>query len=259
MGGLRSLTKPVFAASDRILRPPRGPRLLIYHQVGAGHGRQTDVTVEDFRWQVDWLAENREVVDLESALSQWDSPEADRLVVLTFDDGYPDTFVTAFPLMKAYSLPFTIYIATEFVERHDSEDDSLSWQQLNEMVGSGLVTIGAHTHSHVDLRSLNESEVLEEIEASNALLESRLGISPRHFAYPWGYWAEAADRVIRDHYSSATLGAQPLKVDPIFDPHLIHRFPVQLSDGRRWFGARLNGGLRIEEEARRLLRGYRGP
>lgn len=243
--------------ADQLFPSPVGPRVLIYHQVGVGHGKQMEVTSEDFEWQLDWLAEHRKVVDLETALSQWHSPDADQIVALTFDDGYSDTYTTAFPLLKIHGLPFTIFIATSYIGT-DSER-SLTWSQLEDMSATGLVTLGAHTHTHADVRRLEEAELVEELEISDSMIESRLGVRPRHFAYPWGYWAEHADAVIRDRYSSAVLGAPPSRISEAFDPFLIHRFPVQLSDGTRWFESRLKTGLMMEEELRRRLRGYRGP
>lgn len=219
-----------------------------------------DVTLKDFEWQLEWLSENREIVDLESALRRWDSPESDQLVVLTFDDGYSDTYATVFPILKTYGLPFTVYIATSHVSDEDDFRESLTWAQLNEMAESGLATLATHTHSHADLRGLDESEVIEEIDKSTSLLESRLGVRPQHFAYPWGYWSETADPIIRTEYSSAALGTPHIgTASRDFDPYLMHRFPVQLSDGQRWFEARLIGGVLLEEEVRRRLRGYRGP
>lgn len=245
--------------ADRFLRRPTGPRLLIYHQVGAGHGKQIDVTQEDFRWQVEWLLNNRVVVDLDTALKRWNEPESDRLVVLTFDDGYLDTFTTAFRVLRAHDLPFTIYIATSLIGDDDSREDRLMWGQLSDMLDSGLVTVGAHTESHADLRTLKKDQVADEIRTSNELIESRLGVRPRHFAYPWGYWGSTADEVVRGEYASAVLGSAHVRTSSVFDLHQIHRFPIQLSDGRRWFVQRLVGGLLVEEEVRRRIRGYRGP
>lgn len=254
---LRSISKPVFAALDRLVEAPRGPRILIYHQVAAGHDKQTDVTLDDFQWQIEWLSNNRTVVDLDSALSSWNSPDADRKVVLTFDDGYLDTYTNVFPMMRAHGFPFTVYVATSYVGDHHS---SLKWDQLREMEESGLATIAAHTHSHADMRTLDHYAIVEEIERSNSLLEENLGIHPRHFAYPWGYWTREADAVIRMEYSTAVLGAPRLNTHlQRLDPYQLHRFPVQLSDGRRWFEARLEGGMLLEEELRRRIRGYRGP
>jgi len=246
-----------------LLPSPRGPRILIYHQVGADLARQMEVTVEDFIWQLDWLVRNRRVVDLELAVTEWDSAGSEDLVVLTFDDGYEDTYTTAFPLLLERGLPFVLYLATEPIETGASLGSGegaipLTWDMISEMMASGLVTIGAHTHTHKDLRAASEEEALEEIEVSNQLIEDRLGETPRHFAYPWGYWSERAHPTVTRTYETAVLGGSP-RPRPHPPMHQIHRYPVQLSDGTRFFEARLQGGLRMEELARRRLRGYRGP
>jgi len=258
MSVLRQVAKLVFATTDLLLPSPRGPRILIYHQVGKGLGRQMEVTTGAFSWQLEWLAENREVVSLDTAIERWHEPGADRLVVLTFDDGYRDTYTTAFPLLVERSLPFTLYLSTQMIESGLAESgEPLQWPQIEAMVDSGLVTVGSHTHTHRDLRSTRADETAWEIESADSIIESRLGVQPRHFAYPWGYWGESAHNLVRQRYESAVLGA-PTSTSS-FDPHKIHRHPIQLSDGITWFGARLGGGLAMEEVVRRRLRGYKGP
>ena len=253
---IRQVGKAVFAAADLFLPCPRGPRILIYHRVGVEVGRQMEVTVSDFNWQLDWLMENREVVDLDTAVERWVEPGSESLVVLTFDDGYRDTYATAFPYLKERGLPMTLYLATKTI----GDNGHITWGEVEEMVSTGLVTVGAHTHRHRDLRHASDREVEEELTMSNRLIGNRIGVLPRHFAYPWGYWSRSADSIVRQHYETAVLGAPPprTRFDSTLDPYLIHRYPVQLSDGR-WFKARLEGGLLIEEGVRRLLRGYRGP
>lgn len=253
---IRQLGKAVFATADLFLPTPRGPRILIYHQVGADLGRQMEVTLEDFVWQLDWLSENREVVDLDTAVERWVEPGSESLVVLTFDDGYRDTYATAFPYLKERGLPMTLYLATETI----GDDGRITWGEVEEMVSTGLVTVGAHTHRHRDLRHASHREVEEELTMSNRLIGNRIGVWPRHFAYPWGYWSTSADSIVRQQYETAVLGAPPprIRFDSTLDPYLIHRYPVQLSDGR-WFTGRLDRGLVLEEGVRRLLRGYRGP
>ncbi|MGH3651227.1 MAG: polysaccharide deacetylase family protein [Acidimicrobiia bacterium] len=259
MSVLRSAAKTFFAATDLLFPSPRGPRILIYHQVGAGLGRQMEVTTEAFSWQLEWLAQNREVVSLDTAIERWHEPDADRLAVLTFDDGYRDTYTTAFPLMAERRVPFTLYLSTEMIESGSNEGgaEPLQWQQIEAMVDSGLVTVGSHTHTHRDLRLASEDETLWEVESADSIIEERLGVRTRHFAYPWGYWGESAHKVVRQRYESAVLGAPTSRSS--FDPHRIHRYPIQLSDGTAWFGARLGGGLVLEERLRRRLRGYDGP
>lgn len=258
MSLLRQVAKATFAAADLLLPTPEGPRILIYHRVGSRTGQQMEVSREDFIWQLNWLVSNREIVDLETAVRRWTEPGADQMVVLTFDDGYEDTYTTAFPLMRERGIPFTLYVATDMIERGSAIGVyPLSWGQIREMLDTGLLTLGAHTHTHRDLRAVEYADVLGELHVSNDIIEQRTGVTPRHFAYPWGYWAEHAHRAVAETYETAVLGAPLWRSD--FDTHQIFRFPIQLSDGARWFQARLSGGLRIEEWTRRKLRGYRGP
>jgi peptidoglycan/xylan/chitin deacetylase (PgdA/CDA1 family) len=261
MSLIRQVGKAVFAAADLLLPSPPGPRVLIYHQVGAGLGRQMEVTTEDFVWQLDWLAQNRQVVSLEEALERWEEDGSEKLVVLTFDDGYRDTYTAAFPLMKERGMPFTLYLATKAIESGDLPSGAapLTWDQIGEMIDTGLVTVGAHTHTHADLRNLARGEVTREVEICNHLIAIRLGSLPRHFAYPWGYWSATADPIVRAIYLSAALGAPNVRFARGNDPYLVNRFPIQLDDGSRWFFRRLTTGLISEEVVRRAFRGYRGP
>jgi peptidoglycan/xylan/chitin deacetylase (PgdA/CDA1 family) len=222
-----------------------------------------EVTVEDFERQLEWLADNREVVDLQTAVDRWTDRDSERLVVVTFDDGYRDTFETAFPRLERRGMPFVLYLTTESVETGQSLGpgagaEPLSWTMIESMMSSGLLTIGAHTHTHLDLRDATSSQAEHEIATSNAVISSRLGIDPLHFAYPWGYWSEEADPIVKAHYSTAVLGGS---ARPQSEPskHQIHRYPVQLSDGVVFFRSRTKGGLLLEEAVRRRLRGYSGP
>jgi peptidoglycan/xylan/chitin deacetylase (PgdA/CDA1 family) len=263
MSLVRTTAKLLFAAADAVLPDPVGPRVLIYHQVGSGLGRQMEVTVEDFNRQLDWVTRNRDVVGFDEAVSRWDDPGSDRLVALTFDDGYLDTYTTAFPLLRERGIPFQVYLATESIETGrplgpPGRADPLTWDQIVDMLSSGLVTIGAHTHRHTDLRNLPRDAVEEELETSDGLIRRRLGLQPSHFAYPWGYWSASAASVVDARYRTAVIAATH-RPGGRLDPYRIHRYPVQLSDGFRFFPARLRGGLRLEESVRRRLKGYSGP
>lgn len=108
MSVIRAAAKSLFAAADIVRRSPPGPRVLIYHQVGTNHGHQMEVTLDDFRRQIDWLHTEREVVDLDTARTRWREPASDRLTVLTFDDGYSDVFTAAFPILEDRGMPFVL-------------------------------------------------------------------------------------------------------------------------------------------------------
>ena len=257
---VRQAAKAVFAAADLFAPRLHGPRILIYHQVGTDLGREMEVTRDDFISQLDWIRARGEVVSLDSALESSHRPGADRLFVLTFDDGYRDLYEVAWPHLQERQLPFVLYLTTEHVESQQPLSHELAlplaWGQIEEMLASGLMTLASHTHTHPDLRLLDAGAIERELEACDRLIEARTSIRPRHFAYPWGYWSATADAVTRQRYVTAALGA-PIGSRPFSDPHLVPRLPVQRSDGVTWFRARMHNGFRLEEWARRRLRGYR--
>ncbi len=263
MSVIRTAAKVAFAAFDKVLTNPPGPRVLIYHQVGAGLGRQMEVTTQDFARQLDWLSDNRQVVTFDEAVSRWDDPGSEHLVALTFDDGYQDTRSIAYPLLEERGFPFLIYLATESIETGiplgpSSAAAPLSWAMIDEMLGSGLLTIGAHTHRHTDLRTVTPEKIEEELATSDDLIELRLGSRPVHFAYPWGYWSPQAAALVDARYRTAAVAGSP-RPRTRLEPHQLHRYPIQLSDGFRFFPSRLEGGLRAEEQVRRWLDHYSGP
>jgi len=169
----------------------------------------------------------------------------------------------AWPLLCDAELPFVLYLTTDPVEsRHPltpgGRAEPLTWAHVNEMLDSGLMTLGAHTHEHRDLRSLGTAEIESEVDQSNELILRRTTVAARHFAYPWGYWSVEADPVIRDAYTTATLGSGcPVTAET--DVFLLNRVPVQLSDGMPFFKRKMTTGMRLEDRTRRILVRYNGP
>ncbi|MGH8941440.1 MAG: hypothetical protein ACRDWF_01350, partial [Acidimicrobiia bacterium] len=72
---LRTAAKGSFAAADLFLGDWPGPRILIYHQIGAGSGFQMDLSPEMFRSHVKWLLDHGRIVGFGDALSGADDPE----------------------------------------------------------------------------------------------------------------------------------------------------------------------------------------
>jgi peptidoglycan/xylan/chitin deacetylase (PgdA/CDA1 family) len=63
----------------------------------------------------------------------------------------------------------------------------MDWDEIAEAAAHPLVTIGAHTVNHFNLRRLDEATALDEMVRSAEILQARLGVRPRHLAYPYGY------------------------------------------------------------------------
>ncbi|HJQ95985.1 MAG TPA: polysaccharide deacetylase family protein [Acidimicrobiia bacterium] len=258
MNAVRVAAKAVLATADIFLPRLPGPRILIYHQVGSGRTHEMNVTLDAFRRQLDWLQTNGEIVGLDEGIKRRGDPESHRLFVLTFDDGYADVFECAFPLMSLRGIPFTLYLTSGPIENPrefpDWPGEPLTWQQIRSMIDSGLVTIGAHTHSHPDLRLVSEAAIVKELDWSNALIAEHTGIFPAHFTYPKGWWAPQAHPAVCERYETATLGGGEM-ITSLTDLHLLHRLPVQRSDIGLLFGLKMRSGGRTEHRVRRYLRG----
>ncbi|MGH2659741.1 MAG: polysaccharide deacetylase family protein, partial [Actinomycetota bacterium] len=181
-------------------------------------------------------------------------------VVLTIDDGFRDFHDHVVPLLLQYRLPALLYLATGLVadgHRSPSSPDALTWSMVRDAVGTGLVTIGAHTHNHVDLSRLPEREAEKEMRRSKETIEDRLGMPCRHFAYPWGRGSAGADRAARQLFETAALVAWKTNRRTGLDRHRLGRTPILRSDGRVFFRAKLLGLLDSEALVYRVLR--RGP
>ena len=64
--------------------------------------------------------------------------------------------------------------------------DPLSWSEAAEMVRSGLVSIGSHTHSHVIMSRCEPARAADELRVSKQIIEQRLGARCELFCYPNG-------------------------------------------------------------------------
>ena len=67
----------------------------------------------------------------------------------------------------------------------------LNSQDLNLLNNEPLITIGSHSHTHPNLKILEEKKKIFEIENSNQILENLLNKKIKHFAYPYGGKNEA--------------------------------------------------------------------
>ncbi len=256
---VRVAAKAGFAAADPLFGRFPGPRVLVYHEVGVDFGREMEISSDRFRRQLDWMQSHGEIVGLEEAIERRGEKGADRLFVLTFDDGFDDVYENAYPLLRERGLPFTLYLTTYPIETGEPLDPRypgarpLAWDHINDMVGSGLVTLGAHTHTHARLTTATPEMVVEELDTSNRLIQERTGVAPRHFTYPWGWWSEVADPLVRERYESATLGGGGAFTAST-DLYRIPRIPVQKSDGMLFFRRKLLSGLRLEGAVRYRFR-----
>lgn len=132
--------------------------VLNYHDiVKAGSAKSTlnpmDVSVDHLEEHLIWLKKNGyKIISVQNILDAAAGKNSipDKSVVLTFDDGYRSFYTRVFPLLKKYHYPATVALIGTWIEGIDVPDEAgkqlLTWDQVREMVKSGLVELASHTY-----------------------------------------------------------------------------------------------------------------
>ena len=223
----RPLVVPLRALRPGGVEPERYQTvpILCYHRFGPSASKMT-VTPANFAAQLDWLADNGyEVVALARLVGWLEGRESlpPRAVVITIDDGYESAWHYALPLLRRHGFPATLFVYTDFV----GSGGALSWAQLEELAASGLVDVQSHSKSHRDLVERNpdesDAQYRQSIEAEarvpQELLEKRLHLAQRFYAYPYGDANEIVlDTLARHHVDlglTVNAGGNPFWAQPL--------------------------------------------
>ena len=125
--------------------------------------------------------------------------------IVTIDDGYRSGYEVAWPILKKFNYPFTMFIYTNYVRGQlNAGGQSLAWGELAEMRDAG-VDIQCHTVSHTNLRLKTgkyqkpfptyEAWLRHEMADSKKMLEEKLGIAVNCLAYPYGNHNEVIRKI----------------------------------------------------------------
>lgn len=186
---IRDLTCISLAAFTK-LSPQKENAILMYHSVDNNEAFLT-VTAEDFIQQMEYLKRSFEIVSLEEMVSQRiEARKSSRkLAAITFDDGYEDFYWNAYPYLHNGNLPATVFIAPAYVGKKWPFDGSnlklLDWGQVKE-ISRNKIEIGAHSVTHIDLRSADLPTAKREIAESKKQLEEQIKKSVVQFSFPFG-------------------------------------------------------------------------
>ena len=169
---------------------------------------------ELFESHLEYLRDNAVVISMDDYVDALESGKdlKPRTVVLTADDGYRSLYTEAFPLLKKYNMPMTIYLYNNFFP---GGANALTASMVKEMAESGLITFGSHSATHPILTSrkkkggsMDDAEyadkLYKEIIGSKEYLEKKSGLAIETMAYPYGaYSAEVWEFAEKAGYRAA--------------------------------------------------------
>jgi len=224
----------------------------------------TEITPAAFEAQMKELKDRGITVIPMQDLLAWKRGEKNippRCAVITFDDGYKSQYEVAWPVMKKYGYPFTMFIYTEGVRGGAlGGGGAITWEQLADMRDNG-VDIEAHSATHQDLReghtitlaSPGEQWVRNEVVGSKELLEQRLGIKVNCFAVPFGNYNEHVKELARNagYEAMFTVYGQPITFTSPLDS--IGRYAIEankpkvFADAVKMIGTSTGGAAAVAE------------
>lgn len=164
--------------------------VLLYHHIEPieqakteGHSALT-VDVNIFDSQMKYLKDKGyrsiSAEDLVNAIVSHKS--VGKAAVVTLDDGYKDAYDFAYPVAKKYGIVLNLMIPTGLL----NNSNYMSWDNLREMVNSGMVNAYDHTWSHYSLPNGNVQKIEMEVMTAKNQLEQNLGKKVNIFSYPYG-------------------------------------------------------------------------
>ncbi len=118
----------------------------------------------------------------------------DKLVILTFDDGYMDFYTDVFTILKKEQVKAIVYIVPNLLNR----PNYMFTFQVKEIAKSPLIEIGAHTMNHVWLRGITKAAAEYEISQSRKTLTDMVQLPINSFAYPYGALDQQAVNLVKD-------------------------------------------------------------
>lgn len=236
--------------------------VLMYHSIDSNK-RYVGMSPYKFQRQVEYLRKKYTIVSLNEIMDFVEGKKGlpKKAVAITFDDGYDDNYFVAYPYLRLYDLPATIFVATDFNQKTTLADGRnvfakmLSWNEIKEMSQNGI-TIGAHTLTHRDLTNMDLEEARNEILGSKEEIERQIGKRVDYFSYPFGSYDNRIVKLVRTLGFRGVFGGLGT-IQQGADAFDLNRIPISGSDTFLMFSVKLTRATdwtsRIVETIKRAL------
>ena len=172
--------------------------VIMYHRFNESKYPSTNTTPEQFAAHIKELKSGKYTVlplpEIVDALKK-KKPLPDRTIGLSIDDAFLSVFEQAWPRLREAGLPFTLFVATDPVDRGSS--NYMSWSQIKTLMQAG-VTIGSQTASHLHMANSSLERNRRDLEKSNARFAAMLGRKPDLIAYPYGETSRASAKLAEE-------------------------------------------------------------
>jgi peptidoglycan/xylan/chitin deacetylase (PgdA/CDA1 family) len=209
--------------------------ILYYHAVSDNINGIPELFVSpgEFKAQMDYLAQKGY-----TPINFNELPNVQNIkkpIIITFDDGYKNNFLEAYPILKSHNFKSVIFIVGNYINKplYLNEDEIKSM--------SDIVQFGCHTVSHPNLTTLDEKAIEYEFSESNKIIEKISGQKPNVVAYPIGAYNQKVTDISNKFFSFGVttqsglhkINSDPFKIKRVYIPRYttIDKFESRLSKG----------------------------
>ncbi|MEL7655787.1 MAG: polysaccharide deacetylase family protein [Bacillota bacterium] len=204
--------------------------IVMYHAIikDGNYQNKFFISPKQFEKDLKYLKENNYTpVFMKDLIHYVDNgtPLPEKPILLTFDDGYYNNYLYAYPLLREYNMKAVISIIGKQTDKYTIFNDenayssALSWDQVNEMSASGYVEIQNHSydmHNTSGSRQGIKKNSNESFEDYRSAMENDIGVlqdkileetgqKPTTFTYPFGSWNKDSQEVLKSMGFRSTL------------------------------------------------------
>lgn len=185
---------------NRIL-PAKSIPILLYHSIDNSK-REDSVSPSMFSRQMEYLhTKGYKVISLDEVaddLKKSCKKRDNKLLAITFDDGYQNIYQYAMPILQKYGFTASVFLPTKYIGKNSEwiypSMPLLTWDEILTIEQQGIA-FGSHSHSHRGLTDLTEKQAKEELEKSKKILEDKLNKPVPYIAYPFSKSNEIIEKM----------------------------------------------------------------
>ncbi|HIF30419.1 MAG TPA: polysaccharide deacetylase family protein [Planctomycetaceae bacterium] len=195
---------------------------------------------------------------------------------VVFDDGFESVHRFALPILQDLSVPATVFLPTAFLDtsspmpfdawHHAGEENvpvwtwrALSSKQADQMLNTGLIELGSHTHTHAHVGD-DVDAFKEDLETSVAVLRSKFGVESPHFSFPFGEYCIQMQQVVREAGLSCAFTSECGNVHRCDNSYRWKRLGAEEWDSQATLAAKVDGWFEhLRTRWQSTQRHFRGP
>lgn len=138
------------------------------------------------------------------------------------DDGRDGVYTHLYPWALENNVPVTCALVTKNLS---GVEGRVSYEQMQEMYQSGMVTFGSHARGHVNLSDLSSAELEYQIKGSKEDIEA-YGVPCDIMVYPYGSITDEGLNIVRENYAFGVIAGGATNSDGVHIQNRVNYSPI---------------------------------